>query len=162
MAICPRKYQHPRSGGCSGWSGYGGCSGRGRPGCVAPKQQLQYTIYSSTAVQQYNRDSSTAAFHTTHAERWSADYIQAHHPGYEIRPMCTEVSVRVYVCVCVSLCVWVRVWCTDPVREPGERVRLRVRLACPVSMSGLHVRFTCPVSMSGLRVRLACPVYMSG
>ena len=30
--------------------------------------------YSSTAVQQYNRDSSTAAFHTTHAERWSADF----------------------------------------------------------------------------------------
>ena len=29
--------------------------------------------YSSTAVQQYNRDSSTAAFHTTHAEQWSAD-----------------------------------------------------------------------------------------
>ena len=33
--------------------------------------------YSSTAVQQYNRDSSTAAFHTTHAERWSADSMLA-------------------------------------------------------------------------------------
>ena len=63
MAICPRKYQHPRSGGCSGWSGCGGCggySGRGRPGCVAPKQQLQYTIYSSTAVQQYSSATETA------------------------------------------------------------------------------------------------------
>ena len=52
---------------CSGVRGVGDV---GRPGIVAPKQQLQYTIYSisstaETAVQQL--------FDTTHAERWSAD-----------------------------------------------------------------------------------------
>ena len=42
---------------------YGGHGGRGRPGFVAPKQQLQYTIYrvlSSTAVQQYSSTTETA------------------------------------------------------------------------------------------------------
>ena len=69
VAICLRKYKHPRRSGYGGYGGYGGRGGCGRPGFVAPKQQLQYTIYRvlSTAVQQYNRDSSTAALHTTHA-----------------------------------------------------------------------------------------------
>ena len=72
VAICPRKYQRPRN------RGRGGC---GRPGFVAPKQQLQYTIYrvlSSTAVQQYSSTAETAVqqlFDTTHAERWSADFL---------------------------------------------------------------------------------------
>ena len=69
MAIFLRKYQRPR---ISERSARGERSGRGRPGFVAPKQQLQYTMYrvlSSTAVQQYNRDSSLAAFHTTRAKR---------------------------------------------------------------------------------------------
>ena len=57
VAICLRKYQRPRIGG------YRGRGGRGRPGFVAPKQQLQYTIYrvlSSTAVQQYSSTTETA------------------------------------------------------------------------------------------------------
>ena len=77
VAICLRMYSRPRISGTSGRGGYSGYDGRGRPGFVAPEQQLQYSIYrvtSSTAVQQYNRDSSTPEFHTTHAERWSADY----------------------------------------------------------------------------------------
>ena len=71
VAICPRKYQRPR---ISGYSGYGG---RGRPGFVAPKQQLHYTIipytgywavqqYSSTAVQQRQQHSSLS-HHTRRA-----------------------------------------------------------------------------------------------
>ena len=54
VAICPRKYQRPRH------RGYSGMRGCGRPGCLAPKQLLQYTsIYSILSI----ADSSTAAQH---------------------------------------------------------------------------------------------------
>ena len=66
VAICLRKYQRPRisgRGGRRGYSGYSGYRSCGRPGFVAPEQELQYTIYrvlSSTAVQQYSSTTETA------------------------------------------------------------------------------------------------------
>ena len=66
VVICPCKYQHPRGDENARLRSSGG-----RPGCVAPKQKVQCTIY-----QQYSsttRQHNTADIHSTHAERWSAE-----------------------------------------------------------------------------------------
>ena len=66
MAIFPCKYQRPRIRRVGVF---------GRPGFVAPKQQLQHTRDSILSIGDTAADSSTAALHTTHADRWSADLV---------------------------------------------------------------------------------------